>query len=417
MLNTAKLRAVFLCIQRDIDNSVHIKRSDILASSFFFFYFGAAGALKPYLTLYYQSRGMSHQNIGYLVTISTVIAIIAAPLWSALADSLRIHRILLIGAVASTLIPVWLLMQAENFITLAIGILLFVVCLSPINPIADNAILTMLPRRERYGQLRLWGSVGWGVAAWVTGTLVEANDLTVLFFMFIGLMFINIFITAQLPVVSPVKSSASSFKADMKQLLKNGSWLAFLAAVFLAGICLSIINNYLALYLKDLGAKESLFGLSVAVSAFSELPIFVLSPFLLRKFSPRGVLLIGFSALAVRTFFFSILVDPQWVLVGQLLHGISFAGMWTAAVVFVNKIAPPHLGASAQAMLGMVMFGAGGVAGALIGAQLYDSIGPANMFRVTGLIALGGVSLFWLLGDLLTEKKTPEIKPAHSMPS
>ena len=225
---------------------MHIKRSDVLASSYFIFYFGAVGALKPFLTLYYQSRGMSHQNIGYLVTISTLVAIGAAPFWSILADSLRIHRLMLIVAVISTLVPVWFLSRATTFLELAIGVFFFVVCLSPIVPIADNAILNMIPRRERYGQLRLWGSVGWGIVAWVAGSLVEKNGLSMIFYMFSGLMFINIFLTIQLPVVSPEKSTENSFRADMKQLLKNPSWLAFLVTVFLAGICLSIINRVVA---------------------------------------------------------------------------------------------------------------------------------------------------------------------------
>lgn len=371
----------------------------ILASAYYLLYFGAVGSLQPYLNLYYQERGMSHQEIGYLAAMLTAVGILAAPVWTGIADSYRLHRSILLLAMVGTLLPIWLLSQAQVFWTLAASLFLYVLFLSPIVPLADNAILAMFHDRNRYGQVRLWGSVGWAIAVQISGILVEDHGLRMAFYIFLGVMFLNIFITARLPVPE-VAVKTTSYFADMKVLLRNSAWAGLLAVMFLQGTALNMMINYLVIYMKELGAGERLIGLSVAIAAASELPIFFLAPFLLKKLTPRGLLSVALAMLAVRAFIYALIPTPEWALVGQLLHGPIFAGQLAAAMAFVIKLTPPALGASAQATLGMATYGMGGVAGALMGARLYDTVGPVLMFCLTGLVALAAFCLFQLLNRL-----------------
>ena len=374
-------------------------RLPVQASLFFLLYFGATGAIQPYLNLYYEDRGMSHAQIGYLAALPTITGVIAAPLWSAAADILRRHRLILVGAMCCTLIPVGMLMQATRFSTLALSVVLIFLFLSPIIPLADHAILSGLKNRDSYGRVRLWGSIGWAAAAWGSGILVEQSSLSVAALIFFAFMIPNIYITSRLPA-PPQQETENSYIGDMLLMIRNPTWLGSLMAIFLAGTGLSILMNYFPLYLKALDAGEGLYGLSVSVSALSELPFFFLSPLLIRRFTPRGVLLIAFMTLAIRAFLTSQITDPRWAIPVQLLHGPSFAGMWTAGVIFIRQISPERIGASVQSAIGISMFGAAGVAGALIGAQLYDNPGAVATFQIAGLIALGGFILFWFVGRL-----------------
>ncbi|MCI0708769.1 MAG: MFS transporter [Chloroflexi bacterium] len=382
------------------------KQPQMLASAFYLFFFAAAGAVFPYLTLYYQSRGISKQHIGYLVALATFTAMVASPLWSGIADARRIHKRLLVGVACGTLIPVLLLMQASSFAALVLSVLLFYVFLSPIVSLADNAILSSLDNRETYGKLRLWGAVGWGLVAWGAGIIAERSEITFIFLIFLVFMVIDILVMTRLPVPKPDVSENSYF-ADLKQLLGNASWLGFLASIFLAGMVLAIFSSYFSLYLIDLGAGEGLFGLSVAIASLTEIPVFFLSPLLLKRIRSRGLLYIAFLALMVRGILYSVITDPYLMLGVQLLHGFSFAGMWAAAVVYVSKIAPPRLGATAQSTLGLVAFGLAGVTGALLGGSLYDSAGPVTVFRVAALAGGGAIVVFWFTGKLEEMRAKP----------
>jgi len=96
----------------------------------------------------------------------------------------------------------------------------------------------------------------------------------------------------------------------------------------------------------------------------------------------------------VRAFGYSILPAPEWVLAVNLLHGLSFSAMWTAGVIYVSRIAPPSLGASAQAAFGAVFMGLGRAAGALLGAQIYEALGGESLFRLSAAGSILGAILF-----------------------
>jgi MFS family permease len=73
------------------------------------------------------------------------------------------------------------------------------------------------------------------------------------------------------------------------------------------------------------------------------------------------------------------------VLLIQLLHGFTFAALWTAGVAYAHRAAPPGMGATAQGVFSGVTMGLATATGALIGGWLYQSAGAALMFRWVGI--------------------------------
>ncbi len=365
----------------------------IRAAAIYLCYFAAGGALTPYLNLYYQTIGMTRQQIGLLIASTTLTTVIASPVWSALADAFRLHRYLLPLAMVGTLGPVALLTQTTEFGALWLLIVLYAFFNGPIIPLADNAVLSMLgDDRAAYGRLRVWGAIGFGLSAWGGGALAEQFGMSVSFVLFIVFMFLCGLIAARLP--APQVTASDSFLHNLKRLMINPVWLGFLTAIFLVGISSSLIHNYYVLYITGMGGGETLYGLSIAAAGLSELPVFFFAGRLVRWLTPRGLLVIGFVAFALRCLLISVIPSPEWVIVPQMLHGLSFSALWAAGVVYVVQITPPGLGATAQAALGVTLFGIAGAVGGVFGATLYESVGPVALFRVGALVALLGLAFF-----------------------
>ena len=92
------------------------------ASAVYMLYFAALGSFLPYLNLYYESVGMTKPEIGILIVTLTLTTMLASPLWSALADSLRLHRFMLPLVTMGTLIPMAWLSRSGSFRELILGI-------------------------------------------------------------------------------------------------------------------------------------------------------------------------------------------------------------------------------------------------------------------------------------------------------
>jgi MFS transporter, PPP family, 3-phenylpropionic acid transporter len=355
---------------------------------FYFFWFVALGSAMPFIVLYYRDVGLDPAQIGVLLALGGVMQIVAGPLWGVLADALRLPR-LLPAVIVGTLIPVALLGQATSFVPIFVLALVQSLFNVAVSPLADSATLAMLgDERERYGALRVWGAVGWGVSTVAAGWLVDRLGLSVIFWAYplTGLLAALAALgmpRAQIPPVAGLARSAGL-------LLRDRRWLRFLASALLIGCSGALVHGFLSLYLEDLGANAEQIGLAYLVASVSELPVMALSPLVLRRWGARPLLVTAGLAYAVRMAIFAAAPGPGWVLGAQLLHGLCFAAMWTGGVVEAQRLAPPGLEATAQSLFGMATFGLAVVLANLIGGVVYRDYGFGALFGAAAVLALVG---------------------------
>jgi PPP family 3-phenylpropionic acid transporter len=286
------------------------------------------------------------------------------------------------------------------------AIIAFAFFAAPIVPFLDNSTLAYLGEsKNQYGKLRLWGAVGWGIAAPVVGWLVEHYDLTWSFYSYVGLMFAGLLVSFNLPR-RQIRIGVSFWQGVHLLLGNKRQWLLFLIIIFSAGIGSAIIHNYLFLYMELLGAGKTLMGWALTVATLSELVIFSSSDRLLNRWGIKSVLLLALAALAVRLLTYAIISTPWLVLPVQLLHGLSFSALWVAGVAYADKIAPPGLGATAQGLFTGVFMGLAAAVGAFIGGVLYESIELPLMFGSAGLSLL---VIFFIIGMLSQSRFLTEL--------
>lgn len=381
-----------------------MKRSGaFLGGAYFLTFFAAGGVTYPYYNLFYQAAGMSNQQIGVLAALPTIMTVVAAPLWAGLADRLNLHRILLPGMLVGTLLPALLMPAATQFWTLAILILAFNMFSAPTIPLAENAVITILgDKTDRYGNLRLWGAVGFGLSSWAMGYLAGWWGLTSMWWVYIALMLPTIAVAIRLPM--PRRTITPNYLSSLRQIAHNRRWWGFLGAILLVGTGYAMYDNFFAIHMKAQGASSAVIGLIFVAATVSELPVFFFSAALIRRLSLRGVILMAFIVFALRGVAWALVPSPGWGVAVQLLHGLSFSALWTAAVLYVSQIAPPGLGASAQALFVLAFMGLGKASGALLGAQLYDTLG-SGMFAIGAGVALLGVVVF-----AITEARTDRVE-------
>jgi len=385
--------------------------SMIIPRLFYFCYFAAMASFAPFLGLYYREIGLTEGQIGLLAGIPPLLGLVAAPLWGGLADVTQQHRRLLSITVLGAASAIALLSQVTTLQWLLPIVILYAFCNNPIMPLVDNAVLLLLgDRKAEYGKHRLWGAVGWGLAALVLGALIERSGLHWAFvsaFLLLG----GCFYAAQKLEIQTV-ALGQPFWQGMRFFVTRWPWVVFLLTLFMNGMAAGVGNNFLFLYLDQLQGSKTLMGLSLLVGTVSEVPIFFFGDRLLQRWGARRLLLVALAANALRMFSYALMPAAWVVLPIQLLHGLTFSAMWMAGVSYANRAAPPGMGATAQGLLSGISMGLAGATGALVGGQLYENVGPTAMFGWSGVIVLAGLLFFAIAGRRARDLQ-PITLPTH----
>lgn len=382
-----------------------IKRIDELAtpsflkpSVYYFLFYAAAASLSPFLALYYQSLGLDGRQIGVLASLPSIVMIFSIPLWTGYADAHHKHRLLFALATLGAIASVFAIKTLHDYSWLILAVAVYAVFFSSIMPFMDGAVTSILgEQKSQYGKIRLWGAVGWGLAAPLMGMLTELNGIQWIFWVYSVVMFVSLLVGLQIPL--SLGHAGEPFWHGVRKLV-GPRILHFLALTFVGGLCLSALSNFLFLHMETLGASKTLMGFSLTTATLSELPMFFFADRFLRRWGAHGLLLFSMGVYALRSLLYSFVADPWIILFIQLLHGATFSTMWTAAVSYASEIAPPGLNATAQGLVSVTMFGIGSAAGALLGGALYQDFGGAWMFRI-----MAGIAFFSLILFFATEKR------------
>jgi PPP family 3-phenylpropionic acid transporter len=321
------------------------------------------------------------------------MSLFAAPMWAAIADRFSLHRFVLPLTMLLSLPFALLFSGMHSFGQLFLGICLFSGCFSAITPLSDNAVLVNLNgRHTEYGRIRLWGSVGVGAMAWITGWLVQGRQLSFIFTIYVFFMGIASVVAINLPKTPQVYFQ--NYWQSAHQFIQDSRWRGFLLGCLLAGFSHLFLSYYLFIFARSLGAQDGMIGFLVAVASATNIVTYYLMPRILKRWSTLQVMIFSNGLLAVRCGLTAFMHAPSWVILTQVLDGPTWGTMWAAGVQHANEIAPRGLGTSAQAVYNAIFLGLGGIIGAGLGGVIYSIWGAVVLFLLAALMAVFSTLVF-----------------------
>ena len=101
------------------------------------------------------------------------------------------------------------------------------------------------------------------------------------------------------------------------------------------------------------------------------------------RFRIKVILLLAIATGVFRYFFYS-MGDLRWLLAGIMLHGICWTFFYEAGRVFIHRRVDEGMRGQAQALIGLVSNGLGGVLGLVVVKALHSALLP-----------IGGWTLYW----------------------
>lgn len=366
-------------------------------SGFYFFYFAVVGTLIPYWGIYLKSLGYSSQDVGIISAIIMATRIVAPNFWGWLADHTQQRlRIIRIGSLTASIIFAGILLD-QHYWWLVLVVSCYTFFWHAVLPQFEVITLGYLGNNHhRYGQIRLWGSLGF-IAA-VVGLGLVFDVLPVRFLPLFILTFLILIWLSSLSLKDVSAKKSDGERPKFLSLVLQPTIICFLAASFLLQLSHGPYYTFYTLYLvENYGYTGTATGLLWALGVLAEVAIFMVMHKVLGRFNLRLLMLFALGVTSLRWLLIAYGAEYLSVLLfAQLLHACSFGIAHAVSIELVRTYFKGANQGQAQAMYSSFSFGAGGAAGALIGGLLWDySASTTYLLAAVSVFVAFVLCYFW----------------------
>ena len=382
------------------------------------------GVICSFASVFLLDRGYSNTEIGIILAVGNIFAVLLQPIMGDLAD--RSRRISFFGfmemmtALLMVLTVFLLVLQKKS------GLLMFVYVMAfgwmnIVQPFCNamNRKLSETGVYINFGACRAIGSLTYSIMCFFLGSLVERFGVNVL--PVTGEVVLILFMTA-IVIVAKSFRRAMAEKSDGTKSAASGSSAANAASgdeeeinlpmfvkrnkMFLV-LCLgvlglyytnSVLNTYMAQIAESVGGDNGDIGRIFSILALMEIPTMMFFDRIIKRFRTRT--LMKFSAVA---FVFWILIcflaeNVMTLILAQFIQPFSFALFLPSIVRFIDDIM-----SKGEAVKGQTMFTTtttmAAVFASLIGGVILDAAGPKMLTLTAACVTALGAAVVIFSAD------------------
>ncbi len=380
-----------------------------ISALYLFIYYGF-GALYPLITQYYNSIHLTGTQIGLISAVTPVVSIVTQPLWGMICDRYQVRKpVLMLTLIVSGLVSL-LFPAVSTFMLVLLLFILVSVFQSALVPVSDSLALGYAKQHQmQFGDIRLWGAIGFALAAFITGMAVEKWGPDVLFYSYCIAYVIAIFFLRAIPDTTEGSRFNVSIVKGLGQLLRIPRFTLFLVAAFFIFGSVNANNIWFSLYYQHIGGSVAGVGLAFLLFAGSEAPFMKVAAYLNRRWGLEATLLLAGSVSALRWFWYSTAPSTATVIALFFIQGISVGFYLASAAQFVRENTPVSLQVTALAIFGSVGQGLGTMTCNLVAGIIKDQASILGIYLFLGTATAVG------LIPLLLIRFGPWKKTAHSV--
>ena len=347
------------------------RRERLRLAALFFFHAQAAGMWSMAMSNVLRTHGLE-RIVPYTFACGAFAALISPLILGSLADqhqpATRLLRWLAVGtALFLALTSLAIERGLGAFAVLAL-LQAQALCSAPMWGLSSTIILARLrdPENE-FGPIRVWATIGWMSAGWITSFALMADSSTRAGFA-ASLLWLGVGAWAwTLPDVPPLGLGTARSWRDVLglpalTLLTNRDHRVMFLTSALLSVPLAAYFPFTAMHLGDVGVRH--ISAALSLGQITEIITMYGLSRVLARFRLKWIFLtgIGFGCVRFALFAFD---SRAGLIAGIALHGLCYTLFFITAQIYLEKRVDPQLRARAQALLTLMTAGLGTFAGSI----------------------------------------------------
>jgi MFS transporter, PPP family, 3-phenylpropionic acid transporter len=375
------------------------KKNIFSLQGFYLLSFFGFGSITPLISVYLSDvEKLNGTQIGLILSIGPIMMIFFQPIWGMVSDLTKAPPKVLTFTTLLAGIFGFGYIAFHHYSLLLLTAILMAIFQSAIIPISDSISIKYTSKvHYNYGNIRLFGSLGFGIAVFVMGRLSEYTPTIIFYAYFISLS-ISSFLAFRLPKESA--STKVNLLLGVKDLFVLKKFIMFLIVTFLI-FGPNLANNfYFGLFVDKLGGSYTGIGVAFLIAVLSEIPFMRISGRLIDKYGLLPIAAIAGAVSMVRWFFYFLEPSLTLVYASAIVQGLSIGLFIPAGIRYIRDITPVHITATAITIYSAIGNGLGNWFSTFFGGIIYDKFSIFGVYFFFGILSLFGVLLnLWLMKD------------------
>ena len=363
--------------------------------AFYFSYYSFVGVFPTFVSLYLAFRGISAFEIGILMSLMQAMRIVGPNLWGWMADWTGQRARVLQFTAGAALVTFTGFFFGGGFWYFTFFMIVVNLFTSAQGPLSDALILSeMQGNMSRYGQLRLWGSVGYVFMTAASGFVLNWAGIGLM--PWVGAVILAAVLAVSLCLYQTPQALVVRKAVSVWQVLRRREVIAFMVSGCFMLAAHGAMYSFYSLYLSVLGYSSVTIGIMWAIGASAEIIFFIYQAPVVRRFGIKAILLaslflaiIRFDLIGFGAEYFIIL------LIAQILHAATFGAHHVTSILSIQKWFPGPLLARGQALFISASYGVGGTLGGFFLSWIWKDMSPEAVYWVASGFALIAFLAAW----------------------
>ncbi len=405
-----------------------------------------------YLAQQLRWLGFQPQQIGTLLMVYVLMAVVSMPLMGYLTDNYISDKLLIkINLIVSGLSAIAFFLVDKTFLNMVIVIAIWSFSFKPIINLVESYTYKLINEGDPvdYGVVRSMGSLGFAIGAYLMGVIIDYTSYNSLFIMqMIGTVASYIAFslyfrkidrrkpedtvteTEQLEVAETVAEVIEEFseikehiKDDVKEqleeikeekpslikaLLGNRDYVILVVGGFFINCGVALHYTYVPLLLQDNGAPAGQIGMAFSLMALVEVPVIASIKKIQRRILPSTLIIVGGLVYIIRMIMVVRFPTVQMFMAMGLLQSLSMCFCSPIYIYMMNKIVQREYKSTAILTGFTIIYNLSAVFMMYFGGYYIEKFGYAEVLQYDWMFAFIGTVIYILNYKVIKNKNRLE---------